>query len=54
MRGMRLLVYEDQLLPPFMEDMEEYKRCLDVIGKCNHIIALDEISDSESNSALKI
>lgn len=37
-----------------MEDMEEYKRCLDVIGKCNHIIALDEISDSESNSALKI
>lgn len=37
-----------------MEDMEEYARCLDVIGKCNHIIALDEISDSMSESPLKI
>ena len=32
-----------------MEDMEEYARCLDVIGQCNHIIALDEISDSNDS-----
>lgn len=46
-----MLVYEGQILPPFMEDMEEYARCLDEIGKCNHILALDELSDTASNAA---
>ena len=32
-----LLNYEDQLLPPFMEDMDEYMKCLDEIAKVNHI-----------------
>lgn len=27
-----------------MEDMDDYQRCLDVIGNCNHILALDELS----------
>lgn len=45
-----MLVYEGQILPPFMEDMEEYARCLDEIGKCNHILALDELSDTASNT----
>lgn len=45
-----MLVYEGQILPPFMEDMEEYARCLDEIGKCNHILALDELSDTASNA----
>lgn len=27
-----------------MEDMDDYLRCLDVIGNCNHILALDELS----------
>ena len=31
-----------------MADMEEYARCLDVIGRTNHIIALDEVSDTQS------
>ena len=31
-----------------MEDMDEYHRCLDEIGKCNHIMALDELSDNQS------
>jgi len=25
------------MLPPFMYDMEEYMRCLDVIAETNHI-----------------
>jgi hypothetical protein len=29
--------FENQLLPKFMDDMEEYMRCLDVIAECNHI-----------------
>lgn len=37
-----------------MEDMEEYMRCLDVIGNCNHIMALDEISDNASHDELKL
>lgn len=37
-----------------MEDMEEYSRCLDVIGNCNHIMALDEISDNASNDDVKV
>ena len=32
-----ILNYEGQLLPPFMEDMDEYMRCLDVIALTNHI-----------------
>ena len=36
-----MCVYENQLLPPFMEDMDAYMHCLDVIGECNHIEALD-------------
>jgi len=32
-----ILKYEGQLLPPFMEDMDEYLRCLDVIAATNHI-----------------
>ena len=36
-----ILNYENQLLPPFMEDMEEYQRCLDVIADCNHIVTMD-------------
>jgi len=46
-----ILNYEGQILPPFMEDMDEYHRCLDEIGKCNHIMALDELSDNESCQA---
>lgn len=29
--------FDNQLLPKFMDDMEEYMRCLDVIAECNHI-----------------
>lgn len=32
-----ILNYEGQLLPPFMEDMDEYHSCLDVIADTNHI-----------------
>lgn len=48
-----ILVYDGQILPPFMEDMEEYHRCLDEIGKCNHILALDELSESASHAEPK-
>ena len=34
---MNILNYEGQLLPPFMADMDEYMRCLDVIAQTNHI-----------------
>ena len=44
-----MLNYEGQILPPFMADMDEYFRCLDEIGKCNHILALDELSETASN-----
>lgn len=30
--------------------MDEYLRCLDEIGKCNHILALDELSDRASEA----
>ena len=36
-----------------MEDMDEYMRCLDEIGKCNHILALDELTDRNTNSEPK-
>ena len=36
-----------------MEDMDEYMRCLDEIGKCNHILALDELTDRNTESELK-
>lgn len=32
-----ILVYEGQLLPPFMADMDEYMACLDEIALTNHI-----------------
>ena len=35
-----MLNYEGLILPPFMSDMEEYMRCLDVIAETNHIEAL--------------
>lgn len=36
-----------------MEDMDEYLRCLDIIGHTNHIVALDEISDNASQEDTK-
>ena len=36
-----------------MEDMDEYMRCLDEIGKCNHILALDELTDRNADSEPK-
>ena len=33
-----------------MQEMDEYLRCLDEIGKCNHILALDELSDRVSEA----
>ena len=45
-----ILNYEGQILPPFMQEMDEYLRCLDEIGKCNHILALDELSDRVSEA----
>lgn len=45
-----ILNYEGQILPPFMQEMDEYLRCLDEIGKCNHILALDELSDRASEA----
>lgn len=48
-----MLNYEGQILPPFMEDMDEYMRCLDEIGKCNHILAFDELTDRNTNSEPK-
>lgn len=36
-----ILNYEGQLLPTFMEDMDEYRRCLDIIAETNHVV--DEI-----------
>jgi hypothetical protein len=32
-----MLNFEGILLPHFMEDMDEYLRCLDVIATTNHI-----------------
>ena len=32
-----ILNFEGQVLPPFMQDMDEYRYCLDQIGRCNHI-----------------
>jgi len=37
-----ILNFEGMLLPPFMEDMEEYHRCLDEIAKWNHIESIEE------------
>lgn len=34
-----IINYEGVQYPPFMEDMDEYLRCLDVIGLTNHIEA---------------
>jgi hypothetical protein len=42
-----ILNYEGQLLPPFMADMEEYLRCLDVIAETNHIEELDFENDGD-------
>lgn len=36
-----ILNYEGQLLPTFMEDMDEYRRCLDVIAETNHVVEDD-------------
>jgi len=36
-----ILTFENQLLPKFMDDMDEYLRCLDVIAETNHIIDQD-------------
>lgn len=50
-----ILNYEGQLLPSFMDDMEEYMRCLDEIAKTNHIDEVDEedpaqiISDQDND-----
>ena len=45
-----ILNYEGQLLPPFMNDMDEYMHCLDVIAECNHIETIDspdEVQEQE-------
>lgn len=44
-----ILNYEGQLLPPFMDDMEEYMSCLDVIAKTNHIEDLEEEFENTEN-----
>jgi len=36
------LNYDYQLLPKFMDDMDEYMRCLDVIAETNHIEIVEE------------
>lgn len=41
-----ILNYEGQLLPPFMEDMDEYHRCLDVIADTNHIHEFEPTGES--------
>jgi len=43
-----ILNYENQLLPPFMEDMEKYIGCLDAIAQTNHID--DDLVDSNWGS----
>jgi hypothetical protein len=43
-----MLVYEGQLLPRFMEDMDENMRCLDQIAITNHIE--DNLVDSQWGS----
>lgn len=40
--------YENQMLPEFMEDMEEYQRCLDVIAETNFI------EDADPEDCIKI
>jgi hypothetical protein len=42
------LNYNNQLLPTFLEDIDEYMRCLDVIAETNHI----ELCDPEENIIL--
>ena len=39
-----ILNYENQLLPPFMEDMEDYMRCLDEIAVTNHIEEVESVN----------
>ena len=42
-----IINYEGQILPPFMEDMDEYLHCIEEIAKCNHIVALEDEEDIE-------
>ena len=35
------LKYDNCIMPPFMDNMEEYMQCLDVIAKTNHIEEVD-------------
>jgi len=35
-----ILNYEELILPSFMDDMDEYMRCLDLIAETNHIESL--------------
>lgn len=44
----KMLNYEGLILPPFMNDMDEYMRCLDVIAETNHIEALSPCQSDES------
>jgi len=45
----RNLNYDGQLLPKFMDDMDEYMRCLDIIAETNHIeIVEDEKIDYDA------
>lgn len=41
----RLLNYEGQILPPFMENMEDYLECLNEIAECNHIEDIEIIDE---------
>ena len=43
-----ILNYENQLLPPFMENMEEYMYCLDQIAITNHI------EDADPETCIKL
>lgn len=36
-----IINFEGVQYPPFMEDMQEYLRCLEIIGQVNHIEADD-------------
>ena len=36
-RRSEILNYEGLLLPPFLNDMDQYMQCLDIIAATNHI-----------------
>lgn len=44
-----ILNIDNPLLPPFMKDMDEYLRCLDVIAETNHIVEEDDPTVIESD-----